>query len=87
MAISVCEPEPGCNVSDNHGRSPPLIVYITNDSGRLLSVMVTIPPLGSPRSRAYCPLPRRMNRGFTTPPGRSHRNLVLFVPSIACPRC
>ncbi|KAF8568255.1 hypothetical protein P879_08796 [Paragonimus westermani] len=41
MAISVCEPRPAWNVSDSHGR--PLIVYIANDSGRLLSVVVTTP--------------------------------------------
>ncbi|KAF8566228.1 hypothetical protein P879_04216 [Paragonimus westermani] len=42
MAISVFQPRPAQNVPDSHGR--PLIVYITNDSGRLLSVVVTTPP-------------------------------------------
>ncbi|KAF8562361.1 hypothetical protein P879_11915 [Paragonimus westermani] len=85
MAISVCEPRPAWNVSDSHGR-PPNCVYCQRFGSAAQRCGHNSPsPMRSPRSRTYWPLSRRMNRGFTTPPGRSHDTLVSFVPSIACP--
>ncbi|KAF7255709.1 hypothetical protein EG68_09749 [Paragonimus skrjabini miyazakii] len=73
MAISVAEPKPAYNDSDNH----------CERFGSAAQRCGHKPPLRFPRSRGYWPPSRHTNQGFTAAWGKSHNN-VLFVPSVLC---